>query len=70
MGQFTVIPQNTFEGLQLDAGVVVKRFNPAAPAILDEDIVCATTGGINITCYFTLNFKYLIVKPCFSHIVS
>ena len=50
MGQFTVIPQNTFEGLQLDAGVVVKRFNPAAPAILDEDIVCATTGGINPSC--------------------
>ncbi len=50
MGQFTVIPQNTFEGLQLDAGCVVRRFNPAAPAILDEDIICATTGGINITC--------------------
>ena len=49
--KFTVIPSNTFEGLQLDAGVLLKRFNPvtgAAPA--DEDIICATTGGINATC--------------------
>lgn len=50
MGKFTVIPQDTFEGLQLDAGVLLKRFNPAAPAVLDADIVCATTGGINASC--------------------
>jgi hypothetical protein len=49
--KFTVIPKNTFDGLQLDAGVLLKRFDPvtgAAPA--DEDIICATTGGINPTC--------------------
>lgn len=50
MGMFTVIPSDTFQGLQLDAGVLLKRFNPAAPAVLDEDIICATTGGINPTC--------------------
>ena len=52
--KFTVIPSNTFDGLQLDAGVLLKRFNPvtgAAPA--DEDIICATTGGINATCVST-----------------
>lgn len=51
MGLFTVIPKDTFDGLQLDAGVLLKKFNPenvAAPA--DEDIICATTGGINISC--------------------
>ena len=51
MGIFTVIPQDTFDGLQLDAGVLLKKFDPAkvaAPA--DEDIICATTGGINISC--------------------
>ena len=51
MGKFTKIPQNTFEGLQLDAGVLLKTFNPttaAAPA--DEDIICATTGGISVSC--------------------
>lgn len=51
MGKFTVIPQDTFEGLQLDAGVLLKKFTPAAPtAPADEDIICATTGGINATC--------------------
>lgn len=49
--KFTVIPQDTFEGLQLDAGVLLKRFNPANPvAPADEDIICATTGGINVAC--------------------
>lgn len=50
MGRFTVIPENTFNALQLDAGVLLKRFNPAAPTINDEDIICATTGGINPVC--------------------
>lgn len=50
MGRFTVIPQDTFEALQLDAGVVLTNFNPAAPSVQDSDIVCATTGGINVTC--------------------
>jgi hypothetical protein len=51
MGKFTVIPQNTFEGLQLDAGVILNRFNPANPvAPADADIVCATTGGISVSC--------------------
>lgn len=50
MGRFTVIPENTFNALQLDAGVLLKRFNPANPTIADEDIICATTGGINPVC--------------------
>lgn len=51
MGMFTVIPSNTFDGLQVDAGVLLKTFNPAAPtAPADADIICATTGGINPVC--------------------
>lgn len=50
MGRFTVIPQDTFEGLQLDAGVILTAFDPTAPAAPDANIVCATTGGINISC--------------------
>ena len=51
MGKFTVIPQSTFEEMQLDAGVVLTSFTPATPtAPDDEDIVCATTGGINVSC--------------------
>lgn len=51
MGRFTVIPQDTFNALQMDAGVLLKRFDPANPAApADEDIICATTGGINPSC--------------------
>lgn len=50
MGIATKIPQDTFEGLQLDAGVLLNAFNPAAPAIPDSAIICATTGGITVSC--------------------
>lgn len=51
MGLFTIIPENTFEELQLDAGVLLKTFNPDSPAAPDDDdIICATTGGINASC--------------------
>lgn len=49
--KFTVIPANTFRALQLDAGVLLNHFDPttgAAPR--DEDIICATTGGIKADC--------------------
>lgn len=50
-GMFTIIPQNTFEEMQLDAGVLLYKFNPSTPtAPKDEDIICATTGGITASC--------------------
>ena len=56
MGRFTVIPQNTFNALQMDAGVLLKRFDPANPAApADEDIICATTGGVNPSCVPTFS---------------
>lgn len=51
MGRFTVIPQNTFDNLQTDAGVLLKAFNPDNPvAPNDADIITATTGGISVSC--------------------
>ncbi len=51
MGMFTVIPQNTFDDLQTDAGVLLNTFNPAQPAApADSAIICATTGGIQVCC--------------------
>lgn len=56
MGRFTVIPQDTFNALQMDAGVLLKRFDPANPAApADEDIICATTGGVNPSCVPTFS---------------
>jgi hypothetical protein len=49
--RFTVIPQDTFSGLQLDAGVLLRTFDPATPAApADADIIAATTGGITVSC--------------------
>lgn len=50
MGRFTRIPESTFSGLQLDAGILLKNFDPENPAVQDVDIICATTGGINPQC--------------------
>ena len=51
MGKFTVIPQSTFEEMQMDAGVLLKTFTPATPTVPDdENIICATTGGISVSC--------------------
>ena len=50
MGRFSVISQDAFKSFQTDAGVLLKNFDPASPALVDSDIICATTGGINPTC--------------------
>lgn len=50
MGRFTKIPSDAFDKLQLDAGVLLKTFDPSNPQIATSNIICATTGGINPTC--------------------
>lgn len=51
MGMFTAISQDTFSELQMDAGMLLNRFDPAQPAApADADIICATTGGITVSC--------------------
>lgn len=53
MGKFTQIPETAFEELQLDAGVLARDFDPETGELNNEDIVCATTGGINPSCVAT-----------------
>lgn len=51
MGKFTMVSQDAFDALQLEAGVLLSKFdpeNPVEPA--SEDIIATTTGGINPTC--------------------
>ena len=50
MGAYTVIPESTFQDMQLDAGVLLSQFDPANPAVANEDIITATTGGVQATC--------------------
>lgn len=53
MGTFTRIPEDAFDGLQLDAGILLKSFDPSSPSVTDANIICATTGGINPQCVAT-----------------
>lgn len=55
MGKFTVIPEDTFNSLQMDAGVLLTSFDPASPKVEDAAIVCATTGGIQASCVPTFS---------------
>ena len=43
MGIATKIPQNTFEGLQVDAGVLLTTFDPTDPEITDAAIILYKT---------------------------
>ena len=50
MGRFSVVSQDVFDEFQVDAGVLLNSFDSEAPELVDENIICATTGGINPTC--------------------
>lgn len=51
MGAFNKVASDVFDKLQLEAGMLLKTFNPDSPtAPVDSNIICATTGGINATC--------------------
>lgn len=56
MGRYTQIPKDTFDALQLDAGVLLYDFDPSEAAdgesagFDDDDFICATTGGITAEC--------------------
>lgn len=50
MRKFTAIPENTFNEIQMDAGVLLTEFDPANPELVDANIITATTGGIQISC--------------------
>lgn len=46
--KFTKIPQNTFEELQINAGILVKAFDVDTGTFQDSDMITATTGGITV----------------------
>lgn len=57
MARYTKIPQDAFDALQMDAGILLKDFDVTSaaasadtPGFQMKDIICATTGGINIVC--------------------
>ena len=57
--RFTKIPQNTFNELQLNAGILLKDFDVSTGTFADSDILTATTGGLTVA-----------VKPSFEDMGS
>jgi hypothetical protein len=47
--KFTKIPQNTFEELQINAGILLKDFDVETGTFEDNDMITATTGGITVS---------------------
>lgn len=47
MAKFTQIPTDTFKKLQLGAGILTAKFEPAAGTLTASDIIGATSGGVS-----------------------
>lgn len=48
--KFDKVNPEIFKEIQINAGVILKEFDPAEPTLTTENIVCATTGGITVNC--------------------
>lgn len=49
--KFSKISQDAFKSMQINAGVVLNKFDPSGTTeIQDADIICATSGGVTATC--------------------
>ena len=47
--KFTKIPETAFQELQLNAGILLSSFTPSAATVMEENILGATSGGVNFT---------------------
>ena len=45
--KYTKIAEDAFKKLQLNAGILLKSFTPSTGAVTLEDILGATSGGVN-----------------------
>lgn len=49
--KFTKISKEAFKSMQINAGVVLNKFDPTSTTeIQDADIICATSGGVTAEC--------------------
>ena len=49
MPKFTKIPETAFQEIQLNAGVLLSTFEPSSGAMEAENLLGATSGGVNFT---------------------
>ena len=45
--KYTKIPETTFQELQMNSGILLNKFDPTTAEIALENIIGATTGGLN-----------------------
>lgn len=49
-----MIPADTFDNIQNGAGMLLWNFDPTKPGnVTPEDVICATTGGVTVSCKAT-----------------
>lgn len=49
MAKFTKIPETAFQEIQLNAGVLLSTFEPTTGTMAPENLLGATSGGVNFT---------------------
>lgn len=49
MAKYTTIPTDTFDTIQLNAGVLLSSFDPTTATVTKDNIIGATSGGVNFT---------------------
>ena len=47
--KYTKVPETTFQKLQLNAGILLRSFDPETATVERAGIIGATTGGVNFT---------------------
>lgn len=51
MGAFNKVTKESLDNVQINAGMILASFNPSSVTAPEaDDIVCATTGGIQVDC--------------------
>lgn len=49
--RFVKVSEKTFKEIQVEAGLVLNKFDPTGTTeVVDADVVCATTGGVEAAC--------------------
>lgn len=65
--KFGKVTQAILDEIQVEAGVLLKNFDPEEPNIVDSDIICATTGGITVSCIPTIEDWGEDIDNCPNH---
>lgn len=48
--KFFAIPETTFDNLVTDVGIILSDFSPQSGSFSVQNIICATTGGVSVSC--------------------